>query len=305
VQRSVETAQRAVLFADVTDSTRIYESLGDAQAHALIDQLLWLLGKSAAGHGGTVVKTLGDGMVCAFPAPDAACRAACDMQLAAQSTPAARPADRLAVRIGFTFGPVVLSEGDVFGDTVNVCSRLVALANPEQVLTTQQTVEAMAPELRGRCRQLCPIRVRGRHEEIVACSVRYRDDPDATETNLRLTTITRGRELVLKLTCGGELRVVRSAGTGLRIGRDRDNDLVVESHFASRAHARIYPREGHFVLQDLSSNGTYLLADGGTAEILLRREEAVLTERGWIGLGNSAARHGDHTLRFRVEPDAD
>jgi class 3 adenylate cyclase len=301
----LETAQRAVLFADVTDSTRIYESLGDAQAHTLIDQLLWLLGKAAANHGGEVVKKLGDGMVCVFSTSDEACLAACDMQLAALSTPAARPADRLAVRIGFTFGPVVLSEGDVFGDTVNVCSRLVALANPEQILTTQQTVEAMAAELRGRCRQLFPIRVRGRHEEITACSVRYREDPDATETNLRLTTLTRGRELVLKLTCGGELRVVHSAGPGLRIGRDKENDLVVESHFASRAHARIYPREGHFVLQDLSSNGTYLLADGGTSEILLRREEAVLTERGWIGLGNSAARHGDHTLRFRVEPESD
>jgi hypothetical protein len=209
------------------------------------------------------------------------------------------------VRIGFTFGPVVLSEGDVFGDTVNVCSRLVALANPEQVLTTQRTVEAMAPELQERCRQLFPIRVRGRHEEIVACNVRYREDPDATETNLARAALTRGRELVLKLTYGGELRVVRTAGGDLRIGREKDNDLVVESHFASRSHARIYPREGHFVLQDLSSNGTYLLGDGSTSEILLRREEAVLTERGWIGLGNSATRHGDHALRFRVEPESD
>jgi class 3 adenylate cyclase len=301
----VETAQRAVLFADVTDSTRIYESLGDAQAHTLIEQLLWLLGKAAAGHGGAVVKKLGDGIVCAFPTSDAACEAACDMQLAALSTPAARPADRLAVRVGFTFGPVVLSEGDVFGDTVNVCSRLVALANPEQVLTTHQTMAAMAPELRRRCRELFPIRVRGRHEEIIACNVRYREDPDATETNLTRAEITRERELVLKLTYGGELRVVRSSGAGIRIGRDKENDLVVESHFASRVHARITPREGHFVLQDLSSNGTYLLGDGSTSEILLRREEAVLTERGWIGLGNSAARHGDHALRFRVEPESD
>jgi pSer/pThr/pTyr-binding forkhead associated (FHA) protein len=199
----------------------------------------------------------------------------------------------------------VLSEGDVFGDTVNVCSRLVALANPEQVLTTHQTMATMAPELRGRCRELFPIRVRGRHEEIIACNVQYREDPDATETNLARAEITRERELVLKLTYGGELRVVRSSGAGIRIGRDKENDLVVESHFASRAHARIYPREGHFVLQDLSSNGTYLLGDGSTSEILLRREEAVLTERGWIGLGNSAARHGDHALRFRVEPEGE
>ena len=67
---------------------------------------------------------------------------------------------------------------------------------------------------------------------------------------------------------------LRSAGGGLRVGRDKENDLAVESHFASRAHARIYPREGHFVLQDLSSNGTYLLVDGSTSEILLRREES-------------------------------
>lgn len=299
----METAQRAVLFVDVTDSTRIYESLGDTQALALIDALFGRLDKSVTAHEGTVVKKLGDGMVCAFPTPDAALRAACDMQLAALGMPATRAAQRLAIKIGFTYGPVVLSDGDVFGDTVNLCSRLVALANPEQVLTTQQTVDAMAPALRARCRQMFPIRVRGRHEEIVACSVAYRSDPDATEINMARATLTRERETVLKLTYQGEVHVVRSAGAGLRIGRDKENEVAVESHFASRVHARVFAREGHFVLQDLSSNGTYLLADGNSAEILLRREEAVLGERGWIGLGNSAARHGDHTLRFRVELD--
>ena len=301
----METAQRAVLFVDVTDSTRIYESLGDTQALALIEQLFGQLDKAAAAHGGTVVKKLGDGMVCAFPTPDTALQAACDMQLAALGMPAARGADRLAIKIGFTFGPVVLSGGDVFGDTVNVCSRLVALANPEQVLTTQQTVDAMAPDLRARCRQMFPIRVRGRHEEIIACNVLYRSDPDATEINLSRAALTRGHETVLKLAYQGDTHVVRSAGAGLRIGRDKENDVVVESHFASRVHARVFAREGHYVLQDLSSNGTYLLADGSSAEILLRREEAVLGERGWIGLGNSAARHGDHALRFRVEAEGD
>ncbi|MGD9951122.1 MAG: adenylate/guanylate cyclase domain-containing protein [Burkholderiales bacterium] len=301
----METAQRAVLFADVTDSTHMYETLGDARALALINELLGLLDKAAGERGGTVLKKLGDGVVYEFPTPDAACRAACDMQLAAQSTPAARPADRLAIKVGFTYGPVVVSDGDLFGDTVNVCSRLVALANPEQVLTTQQTVDALAPELRARCRQLFPIRVRGRQEEIVACSVLYRSDPDATETNLTRASITRARDALLKISYEGAMHVVRSDGGALRIGRDKDNDLVVESHFASRHHARLYAREGHFVLQDLSSNGTYLLADGNSAEILLRREEAVLGERGWIGLGNSATRHGDHALRFRVEGDDD
>ncbi len=195
----------------------------------------------------------------------------------------------------------MLSGGDVFGDTVNVCARLVALANAEQVLTTQQTVEALSAAQRGRCRQMFPIRVRGRHEEIIASNVLWRSDPDVTEINAIRGNITRTREMVLKLSHQGEMRVVHSDGPGIRIGRDKDNDLVVESHFASRVHARVFAREGHFVLADQSSNGTYLLADGNSAEILLRREEAVLGDRGWIGLGNSAARHGDHTLRFRVE----
>lgn len=301
----METAQRAVLFVDVTDSTRIYESLGDTQALALINGLFGLLDKTAGQHGGAVVKTLGDGMVCTFPAADAALHAATDMQTTAAAMPAARPSERLSIKIGFTYGPVVLSGGDVFGDTVNVCARLVALANPDQVLTTQQTVDAMAPALRERCRQMFPIRVRGRHEEIIACSVLLHPDPDVTEINLARASMARAREAVLKLTYRGEPRLMRSAGTDMRIGRDKDNDLVVDSHFASRVHARVYSREGHFVLQDLSSNGTYLLSDGNSAEILLRREEAVLGERGWIGLGNSATRHGDHTLRYRVEPEGD
>jgi adenylate cyclase len=299
----VETAQRAVLFADVVDSTRIYETLGDTQALARINALFGLLDKAAARHGGAVVKKLGDGMVCLYPDAGAAFQSACDMQM--EATSPAHAAEPLGIKVGFTFGPVVLSEGDVFGDTVNVCSRLVALANAEQVLTTQLTVDALPPALRGRCRQMFPIRVRGRHEEIIACNVLWRSDPDVTEINLARATLTRSRETVLKITCQGEGRVMRAGGAEMRIGREKENDLVIESHFASRVHARLFSREGHFVLQDLSSNGTYLLSDGNSAEILLRREEAVLSERGWIGLGNSAARHGDHTLRYRVEPDED
>jgi adenylate cyclase len=297
----LETAQRAVLFVDVTDSTRIYETLGDTRAHALINKLLGLLEKVSARYGGAVVKTLGDGMVCAFPLPDHAFQAACDMQAAA---PDAGP-ERLLIKIGFTFGPVVLSGGDVFGDTVNVCARLVALANADQVLTTQQTVDALSAPLRTRCRQMFPIRVRGRHEEIIACNVMWRTDPDLTEINLARATATRSRETVLKLSRAGQLHIVRSTGPAVRIGREKDNDVVVDSQFASRVHARVFAREGHFVIADQSSNGTYVLADGNSSEILLRREEAVLGERGWIGLGNSATRHGDHALRYRVEPEWD
>ena len=59
--------------------------------------------------------------------------------------------------------------------------------------------------------------------------------------------------------------------------------------------------DGNFVIADQSSNGTFLLIDGNSREMLLRREEAVMGERGWVGFGKSAEGHGTHVLRYRLE----
>ena len=87
----------------------------------------------------------------------------------------------------------------------------------------------------------------------------------------------------------------------VRLGRDKNNDVVVNSSKASRVHARIYGRGGNFVIADQSSNGTFVAIDGSSRELTLRREEAVLGERGFIGLGGPASVTGDHVLRYRLE----
>ena len=66
-------------------------------------------------------------------------------------------------------------------------------------------------------------------------------------------------------------------------------------------HARIYGRGGNFVIADQSSNGTYVMIDGSTREVTLRREEALLGERGYIGLGGPASKHGAHVVRYRLQ----
>ena len=292
-----QNPRRAVLFADVCDSTAIYESLGDTKALALINRLLGHLDKKVAEHSGAVVKRLGDGMVCQFSAPDAALRAACEMQTAAFDL-ALGKTPKLAIKVVFTYGPVIMEDADVFGDTVNVAARLVAVANPEQVLTTQQTVDSLAPDLQARCRPLYPMKIRGKADAVMVCDVVWRGDDDLTETLLRDSDVAG--QWNLKLAYGGSMFTVEPAGS-LRVGRDKANDVVVASTRASRTHARIFGRHGNFVIADQSSNGTFVLIDGNSREVVLRREEAVLGERGWIGLGKSAASHGDHVLRFRLE----
>jgi len=298
----METAQRAVLFVDVTDSTKLYESLGDTVALALIKGVFARLEKVIAKHTGTVVKTLGDGIICVFEDPDHAFRAACEIQTtvhaAAQGTK-----NRLQLKIGFTYGPVILSKGDVFGDTMNVCSRLVVLANPEQILTSAQTVDALTPGLRTRCRALFPTRIKGKAEEVAVSEVMWRYDPAVTETNLTRADFAKAVQQSLKLIYRGNIFVVNRSRPTIQMGRDDGNDIVIVSLFASRIHARVHTREGHFVITDLSSNGTFLLVDEHSSEVHLRREEAVLSGRGWIGLGKNATRHGDHSVRYSLQAE--
>ena len=292
--------RRAILFADVCESTAIYEAAGDAAALAQINRLLAVLEKQVQAAGGRVVKSLGDGVICVFGEADGAFRAACEMQQAAielgsgERTP-------LRIKVGCNYGPVVLAHDDVFGDTVNVCARLMSLANPEQVLTTRQTLDALSGDLRSRCRELYETQVRGRGVPVMVCEVMWRADADLTKVDLsqdELAAAGRG-DWVLKLSYAGESFVVEPAGS-VRVGRDASNDIVVPSEHASRQHARIFARDAQFLIADQSSNGTFVMVDGSTRELRLRREQALLGERGWIGLGKTAAKHGEHVVRYRL-----
>jgi adenylate cyclase len=116
----------------------------------------------------------------------------------------------------------------------------------------------------------------------------------------------------LKLIYRANIFVVNRTHPALQMGRGDSNDIVIVSLFASRVHARVEARDGQIVLVDLSSNGTFVLlddpsgedSDSQAPEIRLREEELVLAGRGWLGMGRSAAKHGDHSVRFSVEAEA-
>jgi adenylate cyclase len=293
--------QLAILFADVCDSTTIYEAIGDTRALAAISALFVVLGTKVQDQGGKIVKTLGDGMVCQFKDANSAFRAACDIQEAALAA-AADAEPKLAIKVAFNWGPVVTDQGDVFGDTVNVCARLGGVAGPHQVLTTLETVVALSKSLRKRSRPLYPLKVRGRVEEVEVYEVLWRSDPDVTEALSRSQlNVAAARDWVLTLSRGDKVIVIEPSGS-VQIGRDKGNDLVVSSTKASRVHARIYGRGRNFVVADQSSNGTFVAIDGSGRELILRREEALLGEGGTIALGGpAAAGDGDHVLRYRLE----
>ena len=288
-------ASMAVLFADVSGSTRMYEALGDTVAFGKVRQCLDLLSEIASAFEGRVVKTIGDGAMCVFPTADGAAKAAREMQMQISQRPAAGKAP-LMLRIGFHFGPVIEDGSDVFGDSVNLAARMSGVAASGQVITTGSTVKTLSSDLRELTRRLDAVLVKGKLEEVDVRELMWQTSSDhtvipgrprqpVTGGGLRITLVHRGQEIILEETAS--------------FGRDADNTVVIADPMASRHHAKIELRASRLVLVDQSSNGTYVTMSG--SEMRLRREEMILHGTGVITFGHSGQEAGAETVEFRCD----
>src|SRR6267142_1107258 len=205
------------------------------------------------------------------------------MHLAVNALPAVE-GQKLALRIGFHAGPVLQRDGDIFGDTVNLASRLAAQATKGQVLTSADTVTKLTPFLQGATRRLYDIAVKGKAQDISLCEVLWAKDPDITDVTLRPAEPPT-RHIRLRLRLGTRELVRRRRVELITIGRDPESTLVIAEATASRNHCVIERRQNRFVIRDQSSNGTFVLLDGDKKDIVLRREEFLLQGHGWISFG--------------------
>ena len=286
----------AVMFADISGSTGLYESLGDARAHRVVAATLQIMTGAVQACGGRMIKTVGDALLCAYPSADDGARGAIAIQKALQGLQQVPDAGRVAVRIGFNCGPVVEAGGDVFGDSVNVAARLVHLARPQQILTTATCVEQLSPVYRTKARELQLIGVRGRDSYVPVWELPWRPEEDQTQRVLSPVRQARGGSL-LRFEFRGRTWELWREGDVLTMGRDESNQVRLDGHLASRDHARIIVRNGKFVLIDHSTNGTYLLPDGG-ASVAMMHEEYVLSGGGKISFGNVAATASNELARY-------
>ena len=288
-----EPSRMAVLFADVSGSTRLYESLGDAEALATIGRCVALMSTVCVGHGGRVVKTIGDEVMAVFPSADTAAQAAVEMQGRISEHPPVG-GSRLAIRVGFHLGPAIETDGDVFGDSVNVAARMAALAKREQIILSSHTADTLAPWLRERVREIDTLSVKGKSQDIGIFELIWQDsDEDLTAVATRYKPLPA--RVVLRH--GTKELVLDESATTITIGRDTGNEIVIADRKASRLHARIERRRDKFVIIDQSSNGTYVTVDG-EPEIMLRREELMLRGRGHVTFGHAYADDPTEFLGF-------
>ena len=126
----------AIRFFDITGYTRLTQEKGDAAAADLAGRLSRLVQRATASHGGKPIKWLGDGVMLYFSEPARAVRAALDM------IDGVGEAGLPPAHVGIHAGPVLFQEGDYFGTTVNVASRIADYARPGEVLVSQEVVDA-------------------------------------------------------------------------------------------------------------------------------------------------------------------
>jgi len=295
-----DKASLAILFMDVSDSTRLYDVLGDTVAFGVVRQCLALCEEVVTSLKGRVVKTTGDGAMCAFPDAGAAVQAACEMQLRLLNLHLQSGA--LAIRIGLHYGPVLVQGDDVFGDTVNVAARMLEFAAGGQIIATETTVSMLSSQQREATRRLDTLPVKGKDAEIGVCEVLWQSGSDRTLMPSRVdTTLARAGIARLRLVHGGrEFMVVLS----ITIGRDAENGICLTDRLASRRHAYIERRKNKFVLADRSSNGTYVQIEGGQ-HFVLHREEMILSGSGFITFGHRPQAADDEMVRFWCEDAAE
>jgi adenylate cyclase len=128
--------QPTICFLDITGYTRLTQERGDQAAAELAETLARLVKRASVKHGGRPVKWLGDGVMFWFRDPGPGVVAALEM------VDGIVDAGLPPAHVGLHSGPVIIQEGDYYGQTVNMASRIAEYARPGEVLVSQAVVGA-------------------------------------------------------------------------------------------------------------------------------------------------------------------
>ena len=299
------TSYRTILFADVVGSTRIYDSLGNAAAHALISASLTTMRVVVEAHKGTVVKTIGDEVMAVFPSALCAVAAACEMNINFDSQGGQNGAGTIKIRAGIHSGEVIERDGDFFGDAVNVAAKITSYAKRGQILISSDTANGLPRSITLSSCFFDHICISGKPGSIRILEIEWLGDDDVDKTIVTSPNFSRGdsgarraHAAGMALVYLGRSVVLDSSSEPVSFGRAGGGtfSIIINDPMVSRNHATIERHKDKFRLSDQSRNGTFVVFDGSDP-IAVRQETMVLHDRGYICFGSPKA-DGIRTVEF-------
>lgn len=291
--------ETCILFADIADSTSLFEKHGDEAARESISSVLETLLNEAEKHQGKLVKTIGDEIMCTFPKANHALLAAVEMQniVSGNFVLGNHP---IAIRVGFHFGKVIEEDGDVFGDAVNVAARMTGYAKKGQIITNSVTFkQCIVPPFLTH-RSLGKTKVKGKLLPVEIIEILWQQDTSqVTRVTSALDIKIPTTKSQLKLELSGRQQIMTDQSPTKTIGRGDDCDLQVSMLMASRYHGEIQYSGGHFKYTDESTNGTWILQNGAEP-IRIHRDSMLLQGEGQITFGEPDFSNLEQLLQYKI-----
>jgi class 3 adenylate cyclase len=292
-----------ILFTDIKGSTAYFEKYGDAAGLVMVDGCNNLIGDITRQHGGTVIKTIGDAVMASFEDPVKAVSAAVKMQEAIYADGLTKPVqDRVSIRIGLNYGLGIVKPDDVFGDVVNVASRVESVGQPEQVVISDTVYEQVVKSNQFKLFYLGRFSLKGKGENRDLYEVQWteRNAPKKAAahtvvmSSVKATSVPRCKLLrVLKDGSIGDQYQLK--GDKLEVGRLRGDCQFPEDEKMAPAHARFTMKQNQLFVEDISGVSsvfigliaTYTLKDG---DIVRMGEQMFRFREKTEAVANAAAR---------------
>ena len=279
-----------LMFADVSDSARLFERLGDTEASYAVERCLKRMERAIAGYGGRTINVSSDGLLAVFESAEKACHAAVDMQSRVSKLPPVSGL-KLTIRIGLHVGNLNADEETVAGSTVEMAGRIAGKARIDQILASSLLIDELPRQtliLTRAMPDLGSIEEGGASFGLAEVDWLNHEDHqrkygvtfDATPSQF-LADINR-----LCIRYHGNAYLLDEKSPFLTLGRDPSSKLQIADRKASRAHGRIERRNNCYFYVDSSTNGSYVIS-GDQGEIMVRRKEIELKGNGRISFGAS------------------
>ncbi len=291
------------MFADIANSTHLYEVYGDKVAQTLIFRCIECLKKVTATYQGTVIKTIGDEVLCTFKSPKDAIDAGKKMHQSLDEIDLQQLGIYVApnIYIGIHYGPVIEVKGDIFGDTVNIASRMKSYAKQRQIITTEDTIKNLPNEYKSVIRLIDKTPIKGKTGETCIYEVIWEEVENITnilDSQMIRMSCDNICTIKLELTVENQSYLMNFDRPLIKLGRLPNNDIILNNNRVSRNHATIEFRRGKFFLIDKSTNGTYISIQGKKL-LHIKRDEAILVGTGMIGLGVIPSANASETIYFK------
>jgi len=143
ITRQIKSTRKqiTILFTDIEDSTRYWDTRGDINGRLMVDYHNRLIFPVIKNFKGKIIKTIGDAIMASFSRSEQAVKAAIAIQQMLRKTRRQDKNFGLKVRIGIHTGKAIVEHSDVFGDVVNVASRIEQIGQGNEIFLSENTAD--------------------------------------------------------------------------------------------------------------------------------------------------------------------